>query len=178
MTDLLEKRVIIQAEETVYDYGLSQRLFQRFGQIGNFISKRQHSEKQFYVNGNYGNLAVSRFPQLAVDGMVFFEFDAFLINVWMFVEYAGASGDTQFDVLRATAPGGAFTSIFTTKPSINYQAGNFTWVSLGSAVAHTTAPVLALTNVNQGDALRMDMITGQAGNNAAGAGLLIHYRPR
>jgi len=156
----------------------------------NFLNYFAYQEKAFFVNGSYSIVAP---PQTGVDGLVVFEFDAQIIDVWMFNLTAGSAGSTEFDCLVATTSGGAFTSIFTTLPSISYLAGTNAWVGapnpalIGSnysppayaAPANTVAPVLNAA-VTDTIALRSAMILKTTAVQTGGqnAGLLVHYRNR
>jgi len=68
---------------------------------------------------------------------------------------AGSSGTTQIDILYKRGAG-AFTSIFTTKPSLSSAAGNFSTSTNG--VLDSPVSLLA------GDFLRLDVLTTQAGD--------------
>lgn len=169
---------------------VSEYLAQSLAGTMNFINYFQHSEKQFFLNGPY-SLAPT-VPQIGVDGLAVFEFNAQIIDVWMFNLVAGTSGSTSLDLQIATASGGSFTSIFTTLPAISWQAGNNTWVGtpnpalIGSAYTpptytpplNTTQPVLnsALTNlIPAGTAIQCNLQSVQAGGE--NTGILVHYRP-
>jgi hypothetical protein len=174
MAEVTAARKMIQIEETQTRGALSESLAQKLGAMGNFINLYQHSEKQFFINGDTAYVTL---PFLAVDGFTFFQYNATIIDVWMYVQTNGASGTLELDLKRATTPGGAFSSIFTTTPKIQAAAGNNIWIHVGSAVANTTAPVLSVTDVNAGDAIRCDIIQSPAAG-MTGCGIIIHYRPR
>ena len=63
-----------------------------------------------------------------------------------------------------------------TKPAISYLAGSFAWCYTGSAFANTTAPVLSVTSLQAGWALRLDILTAQSGSAARGTGLNLNFR--
>lgn len=179
MSDITPVRKNIQVEETRFRFAVAESAQQKIGGSVNFINDFQYSDKQWFINGNYSLMPM---PQTFVDGLTFFQYDAFIIDVWMFIEMAGNAGITELDLKRATTPGGSFTSIFTTTPKINAAAGDAIWIHVGSSIANTTAPVLSLTNVNAGDALRLDIIQTQTNTSTtglpAGAGIVLHHRPR
>lgn len=157
---------------------VSEELIQRLAATNNFISLYQHSEKQFFLNGAY-NLAP--LPFLGADGLAFFQFNAQIIDVWMFIEQSGSSGTTELDIKTATTSGGAFTSIFATTPKIANTAGDYSWTHVGgSAGTGLTVPVFtasaAAISVTAGQALRCDLIQAQGGT-PNGCGLLVHYQP-
>lgn len=177
MTDIVSLRRQIQVEGARFRSAVSEALVQELGGSINFINSKQHSEKQFFANGSYNNIAA---PQTAVDGAVFFEFNATIINVWAFSQVQGSGGTTELDIKRVVTPGGARTSIFSTTPKFASTAAANQWVdALGKQTPGTgvTAPVLSTTDVNEGDALEFDFITKMTGS-PQNCGLLIHYRPR
>lgn len=168
-------KALIYEEETKYKAGISQQLAQKMGKTNNFILQRMHSEKNFFLNGPYWVIAD---PQLSIDGLQIFEFDAEIFNVWMFNITPGTSGTTELDLKIATSSGGAFSSIFTTTPKITSAAAANSWVGVGGSGTGLTAPVLISSpvNVTAGSAIRIDKIQSMQG--AENCGLLVHYRPR
>jgi hypothetical protein len=82
------------------------------------------------------------------------DFPVTLTSVYLFVVNAGSSGTLEVDV-QYKRGGGAFTSIFGTKPSVAFGAGDYAVSS--NAVLTTTA---LLTN----DILRLDITGAQIGN--------------
>lgn len=154
---------------------VSESFAQRLASGINFINLYQHSEKQFFLNGRY-NIAGT--PQLGVDGLVIFDFNAEIINAWMFNLVAGSGGTTELDAKLATASGGSFASIFSTTPKIASTAGANRWVGKDStAQTGVTKPVLGTTLIDAGSAIRFDLLQAQTGN-PENCGLLLHYRPR
>lgn len=174
MSDITASRKNIQVEETRYRSAVSESVAQKLGGSINFINTYQHSEKQWFVNGKYGLLTI---PFNAIDGLVLANFNLTIINAFMFVRQAGSGGDTTLDIKYSTTPGGAWTSIFSTKPSINYAAGDFAWCYVSSAFSNTTAPVLSTTSIDAGWVMRCDITSAQSGD-ARGCGLVLHYKPR
>lgn len=182
MADISEARNNIQEEETNYRAAVSEALLKRTGASINFINKRQYDTKQFFLNGRYDRISGA---QTGVDGANMMLFDAEIVGVMMFNLVAGSSGTTTLDIRRFTAsntPAGG-TSIFSTKPSISYTAGNYAFVAydfLNSTTLEnpsgTTLPVLSITNLNAGDLLVLNIDDKQiSGENC---GLIIYYRPR
>lgn len=191
MSDVTPARQNIPLPGTQFLGAVSEFIAQSMSGSMNFINYFQHSEKQFFLNGPY---SVVTTPQIGSDGLAVFEFNATIIDVWMFNLVAGTSGTTELDVKVATASGGAFTSIFTTTPKISFLAGNDTWVGavdpslIGPSYspfpayvppANTTQPVLngAITNaIAAWSAIRVSLLGSQV--DAENTGVLIHYRPR
>jgi hypothetical protein len=176
--------LVTPARKLIYTIGaqfrsaVSEELIQRLAGVSNFINLYQHSEKQFFINGAYPN---APYPVTGVDGLAVFEFDAEIIDVWMFNMVAGAGGQTELDLKVSPTPGSPFVSIFSTTPKISSLAGNQVWVGApgGAYVppANTTAPVISTVNVDAGSAIRLDLLDSQ-GPGAENCGLIVHYRPR
>jgi hypothetical protein len=191
MSLVTPQKVLIYNAGAQYRAAVSEDLIQRISGLQNFIGLYQHSEKQFFLNGPYSFTAT---PQTGADGLTIFEFDATIIDVWMFNLVAGTSGTTELDIKMATTPGGAFTSIFSTTPKITSAAGANRWVgnpsiwtsglpvvdSTYTPPSGCTKPVLTgggqTLNVNKYSALRLDLISAQVGGE--NCGLLVHYVPR
>jgi len=165
----------IQAEEVKYKAAISEVTARKMGQMMNFLGRRLHETKRFDLNGPY---YVAADPQIGVDGLSGFEFDAEIFNIWIFNLVPGSSGTTELDLKRATTPGGTFTSIFSVTPKVSSAAAANTWCKIGDTVTGCTAPVLTSFpfNVNAGDVLRLDKLNSMPG--AQNCGLLVHYRPR
>lgn len=156
--------------------GVTQSTWRKISGMINFIGHRNHQEKCFFINGRYDDAG---YPLNGVDGKAFFEFDAEIINVWVFNDTAGTSGTTELDIKIKPKGSGSFTSIFSTTPKITSAAPSSTWFEIGDAATGIVAPVLNGANpypVNRGDAIRLDLISAMA--NAKNAGVVIHYRPR
>lgn len=174
MTAVLPSRQILQYEETRFRAAVSEATAQKMSGSINFFLEEIYQEKQFFVNGNYSLLTT---PFIGIDGFDFMFNDTTLYDAFMFIKTAGSSGDTSLDIKYATTPGGSFTSIFSTPPSINYQAGNNFWVYGGTSFVHTTAPVLGVTQLAAGTALRCDILSSQGGTPLA-CGIILRHQPR
>ena len=190
--------LVTPAKALVYQPGaqfrsaVSEELIQRISGLQNFLGLYMHSEKQFFLNGPYNLLTP---PQTGLDGLTVFEFDATIIDVWMFNLVAGSGGTTELDIKISTASGTSFTSIFATTPKIASSAGANAWVgnpsvwTTGAAVQDgtytvptgCTRPVLVgggqTYNVAKYSALRLDLLQAQTGS-PENCGLLVHYIPR
>lgn len=173
MTDLPPSRKYVQTEESRFRSAVSESLAQKIGSSINFINSNQKYDKIFVVNGQY-NLLSLPFP--GIDGIFVLPDNAEITNAEMYIRIAGSGGDTILDIKYATTPGGSWTSIFSTLPSINYSSGNFSWCYTGSSFPNTTAPVLGTTLLQAGWALRCDIISAQSGA-AKGAGIAVYMRP-
>ncbi|OPZ24611.1 MAG: hypothetical protein BWZ03_00086 [bacterium ADurb.BinA186] len=172
-------RGIIYIEGARFRSAVSEELIQRLGATNNFISLYQYDTKDFFLNGPYSSVST---PQTAVDGLYVFPFDVEIFDAVMFNIVSGSSGTTELDIKYATAPGGSFTSIFSTTPKITSAAGDYAWIGVGGSLTGATAPVFTSTpaspsfNVDAGWAVRIDLLQSQAG--AQNCGLLLYFRPR
>lgn len=174
MAFILPARTLITYEEVQFRAAVAESTWQKIGGLQNFLAEKEYQEKPFYINGPYNIVAT---PQTFIDGMTFFQFDATILDAWMFVELNGSGGTTEIDIKYATTPGGSFSSIFSTTPKITSAAGGGVWIHVGSSVSGTTAPVLSTTSMDAGWALRCDLLQAQTGT-VSGCGMLITYQPR
>lgn len=180
MADITEERINIQVEDVQYRAAVSEAVGSTIGASINFINKRQHDNKAFFLNGKYSSVAGA---QTSVDGAWGVMFDIEIIGILMFNMVAGSSGTTTLDVRRWTASNTGNTSIFSTKPSITSAAGNNAYVFydfLNSTALEnpsgTTLPVLSVTNLNAGDLLTLNIDAKQT--DGQNCGLIIYFRPR
>lgn len=171
------KKYITGAEVTAGS-AVSQSTWRKICGMINFIGHRNHQEKNFQINGNYGSLQ-GLYPINAIDGLAFFEFDAEIFNVWVYGIVQGSSGVTEIDLKIKPKLSGTFTSIFSTTPKIAPSAAPESFFEIGDVATGITAPVLnggVPYLVNAGDAIRLDLISAMV--NAEHCGVVIHYRPR
>lgn len=174
MTDLTEERINIQEEETDYQSAGSEALFQRMGKSVNFINIRQHQVKEFMANGRYS-------AKVGYEGLMVFPIDCEIVGVAMAVNEAGSLGTTEIDVHWFSAPGVDEGTIFTTTPKITSAAGDYAYVGEydGSTIGGgtgMTAPELAKTEFDAGDAIRVDIVTAQTSSYTCS--LTVYFRPR
>jgi len=103
----------------------------------------------FSVSGNPAklNLPYTGFMKTTIN------FNIIVTGVRILTDVAGSSGSHEIDIKYSRA-GGAYTSIFTTRPSISFGAGNDTL---------STNAVLDVNEVdlNTGDIIRLDIINAQ-----------------
>lgn len=136
------------------------------------------SNRTFTANGLYSSAA--SFPQTEVDGLFFFPFDATITSVWIFNRTPGPANVTELDLLRATTSGGAFTSILSTTGEFGNLAPTDAWTDSNTVIApqvQVQKPALSITNVNAGDAIRMDILQSMTAP-AADCGMVVYYIPR
>jgi hypothetical protein len=175
MADYPESRQLIQTEETRYRSSVSEWFLQKLAATHNFISKRQHDKRDLFANGRYN--IMSSYPQLGVDGLIIFEYDVEIINLYIWNGIAGSSGTTEIDIKWKPQSSGAYQTMFSTTPKITSTAANYSICGVGDTITGFTAPVLLKTEFDAKDVLRMDILGCMSGN-VEGCGIIIHYRPR
>lgn len=183
MSDISPAKNNIQIEETRFRAAVSEGTWQKIGGSINFINDFQYDTKEFFLNGSYN---VTGANETFVDGLYIVPpapsggtLNVSIFAVSFFSIIAGSSGTTTVDVKYATASGGSFTSIFTTKPAISTAASHPAWVYTGSSGTGLTAPVLtgATIDLTTGNALRIDF-TGKQSGSPQNCGLSLYMRPR
>lgn len=107
----------------------------------------------FRVNGSYGEPGDLAIPANGILKTTL-NFNLTVTGVRIIVDQAGVSGTTEID-LKYKRGAGAWTSIFSTKPSVLYSAGDD---------STSTNAVLNMSQVDlqAGDILRMDLTSAQA----------------
>lgn len=136
----------------------------------------------FMANGRY---SVTAFPENAVDREWIVPFNCEIVMIRAFSKTAGVSGSTEVDIEKKQ-PGGAWATIFSTRPAIPFGAGDdgeivqefLPSVNPVFASAGCIAPVLVSTEMDQYDILRMNFVDKQQGPLVEGFGIEILVRPR
>jgi len=175
MTDILDARNLIQQEETRTRAPVSETLLNRVGASNNFIVNRQYKSLDFKFLGPFRSLFGGE------DGTRGTIVNSEIIGVTGYIRVTGSSGTTTVDchLIRAGADLG---SIFSTPLSISSAASDgisfYTNTVFASSQGGTgvTLPVISVSNINEGDSLRVDL-----DSNAVGAfdiSFNIHYRAR
>lgn len=108
------------------------------------------------VNGYYGESGELTIPATGFLKTTM-NFNLTLTGVRILIDNAGISGITEID-LKYKRGAGAYTSIFTTKPSVSYSAGNDS-ISTNAVLNPSEVYLQA------GDILRLDITTVQARAN-------------
>lgn len=182
MPKINPQRIDIYQEDVRFKASVSEFVGTKIGGAINFINERQIYDKQFFINGPYTLLG---FPQLAIDGGIGFLFDAEIVGILFFNIVKGTSGTTQFDIRRFTGPntpsGGS--SIFSVKPALSHTQPNNAY-AIKNFLTNTdivtgpwaTMPVLSITQLNAGDFLVFDLLSGQSG--AENCGIVLYVRAR
>lgn len=105
----------------------------------------------FGVQGEYGVLGT----QTNISGYIRIPFNLTILSGRLLIEQAGSAGTTEVDMLFKRGVS-AFSSLFTTRPSVAFSAGSN---------ALSTNGVLDATKVNllAGDIIRCDLTASQTG---------------
>lgn len=138
---------------------------------------KQHFQQSWYLNGTYGVLTT---PVTDIDGAFAAYENLTIIGIMMFLETAGTSGTTTFDIKKRATSGAGAASIFTTPPSLTAAAGDHSylfWDFTNSVAisnpAGATQPVLVSASVPKGSLLSCDLLSANVGANSAGIVLLL-----
>lgn len=171
MSNISDLKAYITEEEVRYKSAVSESTFFKMGGAINWINNRIHHDVRFTANGFYPA------SYTGLDGLVVFEFDIEIFGVSIYNLVAGSSGQVEFDVKRI-ATGFPETSIFSVRPFIKAAAGNNKWThpDIIDMSGNTNNGTLSITQLNAGQALRCDIVSGQT--NGKNAGLIIFYRAR
>jgi hypothetical protein len=178
MSDISSQKSIPQLEALQAGAAASEATVQTLGQNQAFYIQNDQYLLSFFFGGRYSTTAS---PETYVGGMFIADVRMEIYSVSMFNNFAGLSGTTEFDIIRIT-PANVQTTIFTTRPAIPASSGNRARVSkvvttntVTVQSAGTTAPVMAQTILEVGDALVCSFITKQV--NGRDAGISIKLRP-
>jgi hypothetical protein len=180
MADISPVRRKIQVEEVQAFASVSSSTGNRIGASANFILERLKIHRNWQINGRYGRNVAA---QSEIDGGIPLEEDLEIVGFYMNNQIAGASGITEIDIRRRVASGTTGTSIFTTRPSISFAAGDNAKLQVGlspSETLHnpagTVLPVFSGVNLNKGDDLFLDFVSKQLGAESLTVTLIL--RPR
>jgi hypothetical protein len=179
MAQVAPARKLILVEETQYRAAVSEALLQKMGATNNHIALYQYDQRSFQLNGSYA-LGVGL---QGADQIIPILYDAEIVGYSLWNGSTGSSGQSIFDIHRLTGGDTDAGSIFSTRPQVDttasnntysmYDQANTTSVNLPTGFTHG---VFSTVNVDQGDALRLDIDDAMAG--CANAGLYLFLRPR
>ena len=162
----------IQKETVQTREPTSENLFQSIGGSTNFLLDTNGEQHQFKLNGSFVGASGKSF----LDGALIFEYNATITDVQLYLFEGGLSGDFEIDLLYSPTKNGPFTSIFSTKPKINFAATTPTFIGVGETVTNCIAPVLSTLNVVKGGWIYLQVTSTQIGN--AYGGVIVRYQPR
>lgn len=162
----------IQEQEVQFKAGVSEYTARRMASNVNFLFDYHIFDHAFKINGPMGPFSGKN----GVDGPFVFEHDATIIDVIIYRNEAGSSGQFQVSIKSSTFPSGAWTSILSTQPIITSAAAAFTTCGVGDSVTGCTAAVISggTINVSAKTRLRMDVVSTEAGLPRTG-GIIIKY---
>ena len=175
MTDIIPSRSMIQSEAVAARSAVSESLLTIVGAESNFVNIYQTNSKAFWINGVYKGTNL-----LGIDGIFTFPFNAEIVSVTMSSLISGASGTTDMDIVKIATPGAAAVSIFSTRPSINFNSTDNTWLvkdlidSNNINPVGTTLPVVTTTLFNKGESMRADLVSSMLGGQTAG--ITLYFR--
>lgn len=182
MTAVSPLKVDLQVEELKTGAAASEYTMQKVGSSVNFWNTFYEGSKHWKVNGFLGSLSL---PYTELDGPFFCWSDMEIWAIGFSISVAGTSGDLEFDIIRYPADGSPSSTIFSTRPKINYTAGSGAWYveDLNQSLVHhtqagITAPILSTINLTAGDKLVCNLVGKQSGNDTKNATLSIAIRPR
>lgn len=180
MADITPVRRKIQLEEVQAFAAVSSSTGNKLGASTNFILDKVKIHRNWQLNGKYGKTAAG---QTEVDGGIPIEENMEIVGFYMNNQIAGSSGITEIDIRRRVASGTTGSTIFTTRPSISYAAGNNAKLQVGLNPAETlhnpagtVLPVFLSVNLDKGDDLFLDFISRQVGAESLTVTLIL--RPR
>lgn len=116
------------------------------------------------VGGYYGEAGELTIPALGATKTTM-NFNLTITGARLLIDEAGVSGTTEVD-LKYKRAAGAYTSIFSTKPSVGYASGN-------DSISSNTVLNPSEVNLQAGDILRLDIIDAQ--KRAKGLTVRIDY---
>jgi hypothetical protein len=156
---------------------VSENLVQTNGGSTNFLLDTSIYIAEWKLNGPIKLFA----GQSYVDGIFTFpeSYNWEIFDVAMYGGTMGSGGTTTFNILKASYGSGAFSTIFSTLPSISSSAGNGVSVHEGDVVSGCVAPVLTTKPfpIVAKDKLRLDVSAVQSGS-PRNFGIRVYYRAR
>lgn len=180
MPEISPARSQIYEEEVSYRSAISEATFYKMGGAINHINTKQSEVKRWDLCGPYFLMGA---PQYGIDGAFIapIDLEIWSIAMWNFV--AGTSGQLDLDIKKTNTGGSSGASIFTTRPKIDFSAGNYAYFvhrTIDNVTPHTqsgvTLPVFTSFDVLAGEMLTLDVLGVQ--DRAESAGLIIQMRPK
>lgn len=175
----------ILTEETQTKAAVGESVAQRIGGANNWHNNYSRSVMVFEAAGTFSSFSTSQLTDVQVHMRTH---DFSIASVSMLIVESGTAGTIECDVryIRDQVDQG---SIFSTRPSISFNAGDFSYVAreipfsglgsetTGSSTAGTkTLPVLGTTDFNAFDIFTMDITS--TGTSSASVQLIIETRAR
>ena len=179
MAKVQPEKIDLFEQEIQSGSAASEDTMQRGAASVNFWNAFYEGQRGWFVNGPY---ALFTPPIIGIDGAYGCITDMEIYGFIMYNLVTGTSGNTELDV-QVTPAVGAPYSLFSTKPVINFQAGNNARMIINvfenqvvAQSSNTTLPVFVTTQLNAGDLLTLNLNQAQPG--AESCGLVLALRPR
>lgn len=175
MSDLADRKFIIQSEETQFEAAVSESVMQRMGSMNNFLANREMTAHNFNLNGF---INVTPTPFFFGDGYITYPFPFEIVD---FLLYSGDQvptlGTVEVDAKWIPEGPGAYASLLTTTPKFDETAEANRHIRIGATRTGFVAPVLSKTQFDAYDTIRIDVL--QSGDDDTnGAFVKIFVRPR
>ena len=178
MSDISPELFQIQQEETAPQAAVSESTMSKVGASNNFNNLFRLPVIEFRVNGPYNLIPL---PNIAFDGIRHYPFAWEIGGVAIESGTSnGTSGTLELDIKWQPYDNSApYVSIFSTTPK--FDAATVTANDScynGDVKTGFTAPVLAKTQFNAKDKLRMDILQTPSVGDVDACGLVIFIKPR
>lgn len=153
---------------------LSETLMNKIGASHNFIF-------DYFLRLNFGvsgapYSSLSAYPYTFSNTMENVNIACELINIEVFNEISGTSGNTEFSIERQLAAGGAWTNIFSTNCTIaNTASDNLFFKNTDTAPSGVTQPVISISSFALNDKLRFVIVGAASG--ASNLSVRLNLRP-
>jgi len=175
MSDIADRKYLIQQEETKFQAAVSESVMSRVGAVNNFIVNRENSQHDFNLNGAYNIFAP---PFYFGDGYITYPWPFEIVDVLLFTgETIGTSGTTEVDLKWKPEIGGTYQSIFSTTPKFDTTAAINDFTRQGKVSTGFIAPVLSKSQFDAFDVLKLDVLQTISGP-VNGLFVKVFVRPR
>jgi hypothetical protein len=177
MSNLPGGRLYVQTESTLTRKPVGESLFQTMAAASNFLIDSSIFYHEWTINEGVNSFLGKSF----VDGIKTMPLGPWqnwaIIGACIYGSTMGTTGNVTLDIQKAAFNTTGWTSIFSSQPSINWQAAAGVTVYNGDSVPNCVAPVLAANPVTAiaKDKLRMVVNAVQAGG-AQNFGIRVFYR--
>jgi hypothetical protein len=181
MADVTPLKQNLQEEDLKSGAAASESTMDKVGSSVNFWNNYYEGGRFWIINGPYDITSV---PDNGIDGWVPCPFDMEIFGVFFAGFESGTSGTSEIDILKYPVGGGSPVTIFTTRPAAPASVGDDFIIqteeipsySIVRQTVGTTAPVLVSTQLDKGDALKLNWVTKAVGGAGLTVGLFM--RPR
>jgi len=160
MSDIAAERKMIQEGETKPQAAVTESVMFRVGGSINFINTKHYYIKEYCINGRYNKIV----PNLSVDGFFTYPWHFEILDIVLKLgDLVGSGGLSEIDLKWKPEVGGSWQSIFSTTPKWDDTAPADSPVRLGVTRTGFTTPVLAKTQFDPYDQIKLDILQGIGG---------------